>query len=323
MHLRGRDHSNVGVIGEGAHEQVTELVDRRALLLADRATGDPELVEVTEQLTSLLAGVDPVVRRVRPDEPGVLLETLTEREPVVPFSDGELRTAELADRLDEDRRCFVLEHPLLPTRPLNVVWVALCEGRPSELAPLLDLDAPTGDPRRADTAAFYSIWNVEPGLVGIPGGRSLLAGAIAELRGELPGLVEFLTLSPVPGLRRWLELSATVDLPDLGELDQLDDRTRPTMLRLAAQYLTTLDGDGRPLDPVARFHLGNGARLLHLNWRADLSPRGWERSYGVMANYHYEPEDRGANRRALERGRPAVGAAITELLRDEPSSIAD
>jgi len=201
--------------------------------------------------------------------------------------------------------------------------VALCEGRPSELAPLLDLEAPTGDPRRADTAAFYSIWNVEPGLVGIPGGRSLLAGAIAELRGELPGLVEFLTLSPVPGLRRWLELSATVDLPDLGELDQLDDRTRPTMLRLAAQYLTTLDGDGRPLDPVARFHLGNGARLLHLNWRADRSSRGWERSYGVMANYHYEPEDRDANRRSLERGRPAVGAAIAELLRDDPSSIAD
>jgi malonyl-CoA decarboxylase len=323
LHLRGRDHSNVGVIGDGAKEQVTELVDRRARLLADRGAGDPQLDEVTEQLTALLAGAEPVVRRLRSDEPGVLLDTLAEREPVVPFGVGDRRSAELADRLDDDRRCFVLEHPLLPARPLNVVWVALCEGRPSELAPLLDLDAPSGDPHRADTAAFYSIWNVEPGLVGIPGGRSLLTGAIAELRAELPGLVDFLTLSPIPGFRRWLDRSAAPDLDLSDDAGELDDRVRPALLRLAAQYLTTLDEHGRPLDPVARFHLGNGARLLHLNWRADMSPRGWDRSYGVMANYHYEPEDRDANREQLEQGRPAVGPAIDDLLRAEPSSIGD
>ncbi len=286
-------------------EPLATLVDRRAALLARSGDADDQvraqLDEATAELTDALAGAAPVVRPVTLADDPALLDVLVEREPVVPFAEGDARRVDLEHRLGPDRRCFALEHPLLPGRLMNVVWVALCVGRPAELAPLLDPAANPIDPGEADTAAFYSIWNVEPGLVGIPGGRSLLKGVISELRDELPGLHDFLTLSPVPGFRRWLADAATPGSD--GEL-----------LAAAARYLTTLDGDGRPIDPVARFHLGNGARLLHLNADADRSPRGLDRSLGVMANYHYEPEDRAANRAELAAARPAVGPQVRALL---------
>ncbi|MHB1138236.1 MAG: malonyl-CoA decarboxylase domain-containing protein [Microthrixaceae bacterium] len=287
-------------------EPLGQLVDRRAALLAEDAPSTGELGRLTERIEGALGGATPVVRRVTLEDDPALLDRLVEREPVVPFRTGDARRADLANRLAEDRRCFALEHPALPGRPMNVVWVALCQGRPTALAPLLDPDAPTDDPRLADTAAFYSIWNAEPGLVGIRGGRSLLKGVMAALRDELPNLTELLTLSPVPGFRRWLDAR--------GRTDGLDTEDASQVLALCARYLTSLDERGRPVDPVARFHLGNGARLLHLNWRADLSERGLARAMGVMANYRYEPEDRAANRAASAAGDPAVGPAVRDLL---------
>ena len=276
---------------------VTALVDRRAALLAD--PGDrAELDRVTAELRDALDGRTPRVRRVRADEPGDLVQRLAAAEPVHPVSGPE----DLADRLAEDRRCFVLEHPLLPGRPLNVVWVALWQGVPGDLAAVLDPGAPTADAEDADTAAFYSIWNVEPGLVGLPGGRALLGGVVDQLSDELPRVQTFVTLSPVPGFREWLDARGPVG-------ERPDD-----LLRACATYLTTSGSDGRPIDPVARFHMGNGARLLRLAPDADRSERGMERSYGIMANYRYEPEDRALNAASLRDGRPALGDSVARLL---------
>jgi malonyl-CoA decarboxylase len=176
---------------------------------------------------------------------------------------------------------------------------------PQDLGAVLDPDAPTDDPTSADTAAFYSIWNVEPGLVGLPGGRRLLVGAVHALRAELPSLQTFVTLSPIPGFRRWIEAS------DGDDGDHPDSRS---LLTACARYLTTLRDDGRPLDAVARFHLRNGARLLSIAVDADRSTRGLERSYGLMANYRYEPEDREQNQRRLAAGHVTVGEQVAALL---------
>jgi malonyl-CoA decarboxylase len=278
-----------------------EQLDRRAELLAHCGSEDAaELAELTETLRHALHDGRLRVRRLVPERDGELLDRLVLAEPVHPFSGPD----DVADRLAEDRRCFVLEHPALRGRPLNVVWVALWRGVPHDLGAVLDPSAPTTDPASADTAAFYSIWNVEPGLVGLPGGRTLLVGAVEALRDELAGLTTFATLSPVPGLRRWLEADTSVPTPP----------TQDQLLRAGARYLTSLRDDGRPLDSVARFHLGNGARLLSICPDADRSPRGLERSFGLMANYRYEPEDREANRATLRAGTVVVGDQVAALL---------
>jgi len=272
------------------------LVERRAQLLVDRA--GPELLgPATDALADALAVAQPVVRRVHPTETQ-LVERLVAHEPVHPFA-GQ---ADVDDRFDDDRRCFVLDHPLLPGRPLNVVFVALWTGIPCCIGDVLDPAAPTGDPAAADTAVFYSIWNVEPGARGMDGGRRLIEGAATLLVNELPGLRTFVTLSPVPGFRRWAESEWADEL----------DADHPDLLSAAATYLTSFD-DGRPLDAVARFHLGNGARLFGLHRHADPSIRGEHRSWGVMANYRYAPEDRAANRALLATGAVATSPAVDEL----------
>lgn len=279
---------------------VWDLARRRADLLAARA-GDDVLAPITDELVRRLGSAPAAVRRVRRDDPAdrALVDELVAGEPVHPFAGP----ADLADRFAEDRRCLVLEHPLLPGAPMNVVFVALVRGTPSHLADVLDPAAPTLDPAAADTAAFYSIWNVVPGVRGLDGGRQLLEGAVAMLRAELPALRTFVTLSPVPGLRRWADNGGTSE-----ELDA----DHPDLLRTAARYLTTLV-DGRPVDAVAGFHLGNGARLVAVHRHADPSVRGEQRSWGVMANYRYEPEDRPANRAALAAGRPATSDEVAAL----------
>lgn len=271
-------------------------MERRAALL-ERGPS-PELDAVTTSLEELLATAEPRVRRLTMERDRELLDRLAAEEPVHPVRDAE----DLADRLEDDRRCFALEHPALEGRPMNVVWVALCSGLAGEISELLDPSAPTGDPHEADTAVFYSIWTVERGLVGFPGGRPLLLGAIEQLRAEISGLATFATLSPVPGFREWWT-----------ERHGSEDHDDATLLAGCARYLTSLDDRGRPIDAVARFHLGNGARLLRLNRHGDRSPRGAARSFGIMANYRYEPEDRQANLAELRSGTVAVGPDVAEL----------
>jgi malonyl-CoA decarboxylase len=278
---------------------VADLVDRRAALLRSGrdggGAGSGELASVTAELRDALADGVPVLRRIGPADP--LAHELGRREPVNPLAEP----ADLDRRLAPDRRLFAIEHPALPGRPMNVVWVALTVGVPTELGPILDREAPVIDPAGADTACFYSIWNAEPGLVGMGRGRQLIETSVDELRSELHGLETFVTLSPLPGFRSWL--SPRGPQRPVG----------PDLLPLAARYLTSLDGDGRPVDPVARFHLANGARLWRLNADADLSHLGRQRSWGVMANYRYLPEDRAANRAELATGRVPVSPAVAGL----------
>lgn len=281
-----------------------ELLERRAALLAsrDRSPEDhAELDRLTAELGSLLAGAAHT-RRLEledPARPGSLARRMAASEPVNPIA-GE---ADLQDRFDRDRRVFVLEHPVLAGRPMNIVWVALCRGIPARLSEILDPTAPCTEPGEADTAVLYSIWNAEPGLVGLGRGVELIDGAVELLGGELPGLITFVTLSPVPGFRHFAERDASADGTEA-----------PTELaRQCARYLTTCRG-GRPIDPVARFHMGNGARLLRVSSSADPSPQGMARSWGMMANYRYVPEDRAANRASLAAGRPALGEQVSSLL---------
>jgi len=227
---------------------------------------------------------------------------------------------DLRRRLAPDRRCFAFFHPAMPDEPLIFVEVALCRGLASEIAPLLSLATPRDDFERADTAIFYSISNCQPGLRGISFGSFLIKQVVEALSSELPGLKCFATLSPVPGLRAWLDRrlaagdetlltsedraaiaqgsdgAATAELAALlSATDWTGDESpgaplRSVLLRLAARYLTASNEGRGPEDPVARFHLGNGARLERIHWRANLGARGLEESYGVMVNYLYDPE---------------------------------
>ena len=230
-----------------------------------------------------------------------LARRLAAIEPVNPVRDE----ADLLDRFDADRRVFVLEHPALAGRPVSVVWVALRRGLPRRLSDILDPAAPTLDPAEADTAVFYSIWNAEPGLAGLGGGRELLEGVLDVLGAEWPGITTQVTLSPVPGLRAWLRDRG------LG-----GDTAPPELPTLCAAYLVEHTSAGRLTDPVARFHLGNGARLLRVCADADRSPLGRTRSWGTMANYRYAPEELVANRASLAAGEPAVGEEVRRLLGD-------
>lgn len=278
------------------------LLDRRAALLrADGIGLQDELDEVTDALRDVLGRDEPAVRRLSLADPDELIERIAAAEPVHPVSGR----ADLADRLDVDRRCFVLEHPALPGRPMNVVWVALWNGIAGDVAEILDPDAPTSDPRAADTAVLYSIWAAEPGLQGLPGGPQLIEGAIRALGEELPAIRSVVTLSPIPGFRQWWAHEG-------GPVDDLlsDDET---VLQACLRYLMSRRVDGRPLDPVARFHLGNGARLLSLQRHGDRSENGQARSWAVMANYRYVPEDRAANRAALEDGDVALGPSLSAV----------
>ncbi len=288
--------------GKSADPSAIELLDRRAELLGRGTRGGAELAELTDALRVRLAGPG-TVRRLSIDTGGDeerLARELARTEPV----NAVRSEADLRDRFDRDRRVFVLEHPSLPDRPMNVVWVALRRGHATRLADVLDPSAAVDDPDEADTAVFYSIWNAQPGLVGLGGGSELLEATMVQLCDELPGLETFMTLSPVPGLRRWLT--------GHGHEDSAEP---PELARLCATYLTSRSDRGRLLDPVARFHLGNGARLYALCPNADPSTAGVQRSWQMMANYRYAPEDRAANRAALGAGEPVLGDSLARAAR--------
>lgn len=176
-----------------------------------------------------------------------------------------------------DRRCFGFFHPALPREPLIFVEVALTRGIPGDIGALLAEDREAIDAREADTAVFYSISNCQAGLAGISFGNSLIKQVVEELTRDLPGLKSFVTLSPIPGLVRWLEKTGRT-VPK-----------QPQAFRaLAALYLLEAKrDDGSPVDPVARFHLGNGAQVHAVHAEADLSENGLAQSGGTMVNYLY------------------------------------
>lgn len=256
--------------------------------------------------------------------PAIVLEKLIQYEAVHEIAGWK----DLRRRLAADRRCFGFFHPALPDEPLIFIEVALTARVSDTVAPLLDQDSPVDDPARADSAIFYSITNCQEGLRGISFGNLLIKQVAEELSREFPRLKHFATLSPIPGFRAWLESEAKNDdavaafLPALKNRDWHKDAAtskamREPLLALCAHYLLNAKKDGAPLDAVSRFHLGNGARLERLNWLADVSPAGMQRSAGMMVNYLYRLDEVEENHEAFVReGSIATSHAIKKLARD-------
>ncbi len=287
------------------------LVDLRRRLLTELRS-NPEWIGVDADLEHLFGSWfnRGFLRLERIDwrTPALILEKLIEYEAVHEIAGWK----DLHRRLAGDRRCFAFFHPALPEEPLIFIEAALTERISTTVAPLLDPNSSEADPTRADCAIFYSITNCQDGLRGISFGNLLIKQVVDELGREFPRLKTFATLSPVPGFRAWLndiERGRGTHLPDLSGLKdthwfanpELAERLRLPLMGLCAYYLTEVKKNDEPLDPVARFHLGNGARMEKLNWLADTSRVGMQRSAGVMVNYVYRLADVEKNHEAFVR----------------------
>ena len=217
-----------------------------------------------------------VLRPISWESPAHILEKIIAYEAVHAIDSWD----DLRRRLQPaDRRCFAFFHPAVSDEPLIFVEVALTQGVPGSIQALLAEGRDPLPPEQANTAVFYSISNCQSGLAGISFGNSLIKQVASDLSTELPGLKTFVTLSPIPGFARWL---ADQHLPQ-----ETEDGT--ALRQLAAYYLTRAKrGNGKPLDPVASFHLGNGALVHAVHADADVSPKGRAQSHGVMVNYLYD-----------------------------------
>jgi malonyl-CoA decarboxylase len=276
-----------------------------------------------------------VLRRIDWSTPANILEQIIRYEAVHEIHDWD----DLRRRLDPvDRRCYAFFHPAMADAPLIFVEVALTETIPSAIAPLLAVERQPVPIERARTAVFYSISNTQRGLGGITFGNFLIKQVVEELRRELPRLDTFVTLSPVPGFRQWLNKASELPLSedDREALKQLDDpnwhanadieaELRVVLEPLAAYYfLKARNAKGRVIDPVARFHLGNGARLERINWLGDLSPKGLRESAGIMVNYLYRLDDIEKNHEAFANdGEVVASSAVKKLLKNEGRRLLD
>jgi len=281
------------------------------------------------------------LERISWHTPAVVLEKLIAYEAVHEIVGWD----DLQRRLAADRRCYGFFHPALPDEPLIFVEVALVDQLADRIEPIIRAPQPgVDDEFEPNTAIFYSISNCQPGLRGISFGNFLIKQVAAELKRELPGIETFATLSPIPGFRAWLENPATdlgkglprslseriVKETGAGELrDALmhlarsgeaegysrSELLRQALLRLGARYLAGTGTQGGPTDAVARFHLGNGARIEQLNWMGDLSAKGIRQSHGLMVNYLYDLDEVEKNHEAFANNRPvAMSKGIAALI---------
>ena len=271
------------------------------------------------------------------DSPASLLEKLIKYEAV-----HDIRSwTDLKNRLDSDRRCYGFFHPRLPNEPLIFVEVALVDKMSDSIAPLLDEAAAATDVNKASTAIFYSISNTQTGLRGVSFGDSLIKTVVEQLLQEFPKLRQFATLSPIPGFRSWLgkhaaevwdaadkrlraDVGKALDKAELTVADWLaaleqpaklkaDDAVAKLLLYAAARYLGKSLVQDKPVDPVARFHLGNGSRVERLNWAGDTSVKGIKQSYGLMVNYLYDLKRLDKHRNLLAQGKIPVSSGIEAL----------
>lgn len=231
--------------------------------------------------------------------PANILEKIIAYEAVHAINDWD----DLRRRLQPaDRRCFAFFHPVMPEEPLIFVEVALTKGIPDSISTLLAETREVLSPEDADTAVFYSISNCQTGLKGVSFGNFLIKQVANDLAQDLAGLKNFVTLSPVPGFSRWFKAElAENENPTLQEIaaaaseedpDARIEKLQPyekQLIKLMSDYMfAAKHRSGMPLDPVSRFHLGNGASLARINWMADQSTNGLEQSYGMMVNYLYD-----------------------------------
>lgn len=303
------------------------LVDMRAELLGWQKKS-PVLAGLQDDLRRLLTNWFDIgfleLRQIDWTASATLLEKLIRYEAVHRIRSWD----DLKNRLDSDRRCYAFFHPRMPDEPLIFVEVALVSGMAGDVGVLLDESSPAADPDQADSAIFYSISNAQAGLAGISFGDFLIKRVASALTAEFDNLKTFATLSPMPGFRAWMAKSpeeaaetaladderkalrkalraaeatmpdAKTDLalieaalahPDWAENEAIATALEAPMTRLAADYLYNRSrAGGRRLDPVAHFHLSNGARMERLNWLADISKNGVRQSAGMMINYLYK-----------------------------------
>ncbi|MBO0751248.1 MAG: malonyl-CoA decarboxylase family protein [Bradyrhizobiaceae bacterium] len=316
-----------------APQATSALVEMRGQLL-DALPRRKDLVTVDADFASLFSTWFNrgflVLRRIDWSTPAVILEKIIRYEAVHQIRDW----VDLRARIDSwDRRCYAFFHPALVDEPLIFVEVALTREIPGAIAPILELKREPLDPERATTAVFYSISNCQRGLAGVSFGSFLIKQVVADIKRDMPKLSTFVTLSPVPGFASWLTDQRMQPTPALPEADRnalagldkpewwvdqaLVEGMREPMLRAAATYfMTARNKSGSPADAVARFHLGNGARLERLDWPGDLSDRGRRQSFGLMVNYLYDLGDIEKNHEAYAESRTIIAAnAIRKLAR--------
>ena len=238
-----------------------------------------------------------VPRRIHWQSPANILEKIIRYEAVHAIDDWD----DLRRRVEPaDRRCYAFFHPAMPDDPLIFVEVALVKGIPNSVQSILAENRKILDPESADTAVFYSISNCQAGLRGVSFGNSLIKQVVEDLQAEVKSITTFVTLSPIPGFCRWLSQSVS-DQPDAdavadairvatetGDLAGLKDQSQWLRRQAASYLINQKDRNGMPLDPVARFHLNNGAMVHDIHAGADLSPNGVRQSCGLMVNYLYD-----------------------------------
>jgi malonyl-CoA decarboxylase len=272
-----------------------------------------------------------VLRRIDWSTSAAILEKIIRYEAVHQIHDWD----DLRRRIDPpDRRCYAFFHPALVDDPLIFVEVALTREVPAAIAPILADKRDIVDPERATTATFYSITNCQRGLNGVSFGHFLIKQVVEEVSREVPRVSTFITLSPAPNFAEWLKREraqeaslalddedraalAALDNPDWWRTLEIAESLREPLLRAAAwYYMRGRNGRGLPVDAVARFHLGNGARLERLDWLGDTSERALAQSYGIMVNYLYDLDYIERNHEAYAQQRAVVAAnSVSRLVR--------
>ncbi|MBT8523734.1 malonyl-CoA decarboxylase [Polynucleobacter paneuropaeus] len=307
----------------------------------------PELTAVDFDMRHLLSSwFNPgflKMHRVDWKSPAEVLEKLIQHEAVHAIDGWD----DLRRRLQPDRRCFAFFHPQLPNEPLIFVEVALLPEVPAVITPLVDKKAETNvQVSQFKVAAFYSISNCEPGLRGVSMGNFLIKRVAEQLHAEFPGLKTFVTLSPIPGFMDWVAAGANLGqgVPEdrlkpaikatrdqaLATLkldsqtwterlsagwhpDQASEKENEALMSLASIYLG-LASTGRDGNPVAKFHLGNGAKLHQINWAGDLSRKGLRQSAGLMVNYLYDLSSVEDNHERFANGEVISSRAVSKLM---------
>jgi len=270
-----------------------------------------------------------VLRRIDWSTPAIILDKIIRYEAVHEISDWQ----DLRRRIEPpDRHCYAFFHPAMVDEPLIFVEVALTREIPNAIAPILSPAREVMESEKMRTATFYSISNCQRGLAGVSFGNFLIKQVVEEISRVLPKLSTFVTLSPVPSFTTWLareraqESSIALSKTDKATLAALDTpgwwrnaeaaaRLQDPLLRAAAWYfLRARDRRGFPADAVARFHLGNGARLERINWLADTSDKAMAQAHGLMVNYQYDLDDIEKNHEAYAEGRAVVASGAVQRL---------